>query len=84
MRPGCGEPATALLTYDYGERVVWLDRADKPGELNGSAWPMCTTHADGLRVPVGWRCEDRRIAALPIPAAGPAPMPLAPPEYLAC
>src|SRR5436189_198487 len=25
-RPGCGEPATALLTYDYGERVAWLDR----------------------------------------------------------
>ena len=64
-RPGCGEPATALLTYDYGERVVWLDRL---GELNGSAWPLCATHADGLKVPVGWRCEDRRVAPLPMPA----------------
>jgi hypothetical protein len=75
VRPGCGEPATALLTYDYGERVVWLDRL---GELNGGPWPMCTTHADGLRVPIGWRCEDRRVAPLPMA------MPAAPPEYLAC
>src|SRR5436305_977423 len=75
VRPGCSEPATALLTYDYNERVVWLDR---PGDLNGSAWPMCTTHADGLRVPMGWRCEDRRIPALPMARS------VEPPEYLAC
>jgi hypothetical protein len=65
-RPGCGEPATALLTYDYTGRTVWLDDAS---EIDGSSWPLCSAHADGLKVPVGWNCEDRRAQVVPLPAS---------------
>ena len=64
-RPGCGEPATALLSYDYASSTVWLDDA---AEIDGSAWPLCTGHADGLRVPIGWACEDRRAKVITLPA----------------
>src|SRR3954447_9320815 len=59
-RPGCGEPAAATLTYDYGERLVWLHA---PRDVDGSSVALCAAHADGLKVPVGWRCEDRRVTA---------------------
>ena len=54
-----------MLTYDYGERVAWLDRLV---DISGNAWPLCSTHADGLKVPLGWTKEDRRVPALPMPA----------------
>jgi len=57
-RPGCGGAPTAVLTYHYASRTVWLDDL---GEVDGSSWSMCAGHADNLRVPVGWACEDRRV-----------------------
>lgn len=64
-RPGCGAPAMAMLTYEYATRTVWLDR---PGEepSPGSTWGLCGPHADGLRVPVGWACNDRRPPGAPV------------------
>jgi hypothetical protein len=58
VRPGCGGPAAALLRYDYAERVVWID--DVAQGPDGSVWPLCQSHADRLRVPVGWTRDDRR------------------------
>lgn len=57
-RPGCGQPATALLRYDYATATVWLDVVvDDP---RATTLGMCAVHADTLRVPLGWTCEDRR------------------------
>ena len=58
-RPGCGGSAAAALTYDYASRTVWLYDPGEAGE--GSILPMCSPHADTLRVPVGWACEDQRV-----------------------
>lgn len=48
----------AVLTYDYAQRTAWLD--DVGGAPQGTTWLLCITHADSLRVPVGWELEDRR------------------------
>ncbi|MGH9068589.1 MAG: DUF3499 family protein [Acidimicrobiales bacterium] len=58
VRPGCGAPASASLTYDYQARTVWLDDLDAGPAMR--AWGVCPAHADGLRVPLGWVREDRR------------------------
>jgi hypothetical protein len=47
-----------VLTYDYAERTAWLD--DLGRSTGGTTWLLCLTHADTLRVPVGWALEDRR------------------------
>ena len=63
-RPGCRAPATATMTYHYASRTVWLD---SPGDdADSAAWGLCDTHADALRVPVGWACDDRRTPIIPI------------------
>ncbi|MHB8294192.1 MAG: DUF3499 family protein [Acidimicrobiales bacterium] len=61
-RPDCGLRGVALLAYDYAARAVWLD--DLPGGRPLDRWlsPVCQAHADGLTVPLGWTCEDRRSA----------------------
>jgi hypothetical protein len=56
-RPACGAPPAAILTYDYATRTAWLD---PPSEPILGAWSICITHADGLKVPVGWGLVDRR------------------------
>jgi hypothetical protein len=62
-RPGCGQPAAALLRYDYASATVWLDLVvDDP---RATTFAMCSAHADTLRVPVGWTCEDRRDTETP-------------------
>ncbi|MGH3371403.1 MAG: DUF3499 family protein, partial [Nocardioidaceae bacterium] len=57
--PGCNQAAVATLSYDYAERIAWIER------LHVDAHPMnhdlCDQHAGGLRVPRGWRLEDRRV-----------------------
>ena len=64
-RPGCQAPATATMTYDYATRTVWLDSpGDEPDPA--AAWGLCATHADGLRVPLGWGREDRRTPIIPL------------------
>jgi hypothetical protein len=62
-RPGCLGPVTAWLSYDYGRSTAWLDPPLATGD--GSHWGLCRDHADRLRVPVGWTCEDRRHGAAP-------------------
>ena len=58
-RPGCSLPAVATLSYDYGDRTVWLE------PLHAQSHPanhdLCARHADRLSPPNGWRLEDRRV-----------------------
>ena len=67
-RPGCSQPATATLTYDYAGQTAWLERL--AAEPHPMTHDLCATHADRLSVPQGWRLEDRRIVA---PLTSPAP-----------
>lgn len=58
-RPACGDPASAIMTYDYASRTVWLHSpGDEPDPT--AAWGLCPAHSDRLNVPVGWALEDRR------------------------
>ena len=66
VHPGCSEPAVAILAYDYRESTAWLD--DIGSAPDGSHLPLCITHADRLRVPMGWRLEDRRTAVIGVRA----------------
>jgi hypothetical protein len=58
-RPGCGAPAAATMTYEYGSRTVWLDNPGAEPDP-AAAWGLCAPHADTLRVPMGWARDDRR------------------------
>jgi hypothetical protein len=60
-RPGCSQPATATLTYDYRAQAAWLERLAAEG--HPMTHDLCEAHADRLSVPQGWRLEDRRIVA---------------------
>lgn len=59
-RPGCGAPATAVLTFQYATSTVWL--LDQ-GDLDPAAIDLCAAHADRLRPPRGWTAHDRRASA---------------------
>lgn len=60
-RPGCGQLATATLTYDYRARIAWLDvLASDPHPMSHD---LCREHADALSVPQGWTLDDRRRPA---------------------
>lgn len=55
----CSTLAAALMTFDYGERAVWLGELDRdPRDAKG--YPLCTSHADRLTPPLGWTLTDRR------------------------
>lgn len=69
-RPGCGGASIATLTYHYASRTVWLDGA---GVNTDAGWGLCATHAETLKVPVGWQLDDRR-AAYTRPDAGVRPL----------
>jgi len=56
-RPGCGAPASATLTFDYGARQAWLDDLDEP---HPTRFELCPRHADRVGVPLGWGFDDRR------------------------
>jgi hypothetical protein len=56
-RPGCGASATAVLTFQYSTRTVWL--LDQ-GEPDPAAIALCTRHADRLSAPRGWTAHDNR------------------------
>jgi hypothetical protein len=55
-RPGCAEPATVTLTYQYASAVVWLE--DLHVEREPHNYDLCQRHAAHLSVPHGWRLED--------------------------
>lgn len=67
-RPACAEVATATFVYDYEARTTWLDGL--AGERHPMAYDLCSAHADGLRVPRGWRLVDRRNGTAPSERAG--------------
>lgn len=55
----CGAPATAVMSYNYGDSAVWLD--DLVQELSpGAGYAVCAKHADRLTPPLGWTLTDRR------------------------
>ena len=58
VRPGCGAPADATLTYHYASRTAWLDQLRD--EDDPSSYELCAQHADRFTVPLGWTREDRR------------------------
>lgn len=64
-RPGCGDSASATMTYDYASRTVWLDNPGSEPDPH-AAWGLCLAHADTLRVPVGWARDDRRTPIIPL------------------
>lgn len=59
-RPGCGAPATAVLTFQYATRTVWL--LDQ-GDPDPAAIDLCARHADRLSPPRGWTGHDHRDSA---------------------
>src|SRR5437764_14819809 len=66
VRPGCGAPAGATLTYHYASRTAWLDHLG--AEAEPSSYELCGLHADRFTVPLGWNREDRRARNAPLPA----------------
>ncbi len=56
-RPGCAQPATATLVFQYRTRTLWLEDL---GDSQPHTIDMCTMHADRLNPPRGWTGEDRR------------------------
>lgn len=53
----CREPATALLLFDPRVATAWLVDAD---DAPPTGLPMCRSHADRFRPPVGWALSDQR------------------------
>ena len=67
-RPGCSEGASATLTYQYARQAVWMDGLS--AERHPHDYDLCARHADRLRVPAGWRLDDRRPGRVPERLAG--------------
>lgn len=61
-RPDCSRPASASLSYRYADRAVWVG-ALTPDDH--SQHHLCESHADRLRVPVGWELIDLRLELTP-------------------
>jgi len=57
-RTGCAEPAAVTFTYQYARSVVCLD--DLSNERDPHGYDLCDHHGERLKVPSGWRLEDRR------------------------
>jgi hypothetical protein len=73
VRPGCGAPGEATLTYHYASRTAWLDHLAH--EAEPSSYELCGLHADRFTVPLGWNREDRRAGRTPTAAPIPADSP---------
>jgi len=56
-KPGCARAGTAVLGYDYAERLAVLD---DPGEPSPHVYLLCSHCASCLRPPMGWTLRDRR------------------------
>jgi hypothetical protein len=58
-KPGCANPGTALLGYDYAAKQAYVD--DPPqGEPSPHSYVLCTACAGKLNPPRGWDLIDRR------------------------
>ena len=58
-KPGCHNPASALLGYDYSSRMALLEDALE-SEVSPHLYALCPSCADRLIPPRGWLLEDRR------------------------
>ena len=56
-KPGCARAGTAVLAYDYSERLAVLD---DPAEPSPHVYLLCSDCAAKLRPPMGWTLRDRR------------------------
>ena len=70
LTTGCAESAVATLTYQYARSVAWLDELSDDRDPHG--YDLCERHAARLRVPHGWRLEERRPFFALAPAASSA------------
>jgi len=70
-RPGCGEAASATLSFQYSSSTVWLDDL---GPKEPATIDLCGRHADRHAAPKGWTGHDRRAdtAGRSEPAPGPS------------
>jgi hypothetical protein len=55
----CGAPAGTVMAFAYEARLIWLDDLTVP-VIPGAGYAMCSSHADRLTPPVGWKLLDRR------------------------
>ena len=60
-RPGCGEPATVTLSYDYKGATVWLESLASEG--HPMTHDLCARHPARTNAPRGWQLVDHRLAA---------------------
>ena len=58
----CGAPASTLMTFDYGDRAVWLEDLIVPPDTT-PGYAFCSDHADRMSPPRGWTLTDRRKVA---------------------
>lgn len=58
-KPGCANPGTSLLGYDYASKRAFVDDPS-PGEPSPHVYVLCTTCTERLRPPRGWDLVDRR------------------------
>ncbi len=68
MRQGCARAASVSLVFDAVGREVWLDAVpdgDADPVSGSQAQLLCPSHAEALRVPVGWAVVDRRPPLTP-------------------
>jgi hypothetical protein len=56
-KPGCARAGTAVLGYDYAERLAVLE---DPGEPSPHVYLLCSDCAAKLKPPMGWTLRDRR------------------------
>jgi hypothetical protein len=64
-KPGCTRTGTAVLGYDYSERLAVLD---DPGEPSPHVYVLCAPCAAKLTPPKGWTLRDRRREVLEVEA----------------
>lgn len=60
-KPGCGEIASVILSYEYGQQTVILEDATG-GDISPHHYAMCLRCAERFKPPRGWDVEDRRVA----------------------
>ncbi len=63
-RPTCSLLASAVLSYDYSARLIWVDNL--PAEEQFSTYELCEKHAKVTRPPQGWTLADRRPDQQPL------------------
>ena len=66
-KPGCARAGTAVLGYDYSERLAVLE--DR-GEPSPHVYVLCDGCASKLTPPRGWTLRDRRTEARAETVAG--------------